>query len=369
MSSSTNHRAALVIGAGTLVLLLAVSLVVRVAAGARDSGALERSVPQPRPIELSELDAPFCWGCAWNENAALEFQVDLDLLAPLGTGEANAAAWFADFAFGGPRVNDGRKGYVDRMIDLEIDGDSWHVLPGDDPLVLEAEPWADQATCSFYPEIWEVAGHETPVPQLLMMLDLARAWVARGKLAEEPAAAVADYRRAIRLGRLLRQDDVTLIQDLVAIAAIRIGAEALYLHARGEGDAATMLVASLVLADKDAMRLYTARRITTLSQGLEVEDLDAGQLAPAYSEAEVEEMVELTRSVPGRRFKMEGAITLNAVRHTGSASQRELAQSALEELAAGDDEALAGLAESLLAREIADRELREFLSGMLKYQK
>ena len=42
------------------------------------------------------------------------------------------------------------------------------------------------------------------------------------------AAAMADYRRAVRVGRLLLQDRFTLIQDLVAWATIRLGVEAIY---------------------------------------------------------------------------------------------------------------------------------------------
>ena len=363
-SSLSGKRAIAVLTAAALVVLLATTLAVRVAAQSRSAGGPTGKVPAPNPIRLAELSSPYCWGCSWNEDAALEFQVDLDLLAPLGDGAANAAEWFADFAKGGARFEEGKPGYASRMIELTIDGDDWRVLPGDDPLLLEAEGWVDQATCSFYPEIWEVEGMDTSIPQLLMMLDLARAWTVRGKQAADPMAAAEDFRRVIRLGRLLRQDDVTLIQDLVAIACIRIGAEALYELARDQDDAATMLVSSLVMADKDAMRLFTARRITTFGRGLRVEDPQAPTLVPLYTTADVQAMIDLAREVAGRRFKMEGIISLNVVRYTGLPEQRELALAALEEFAASEDAIVAGLARRYLDVELDDAGVREMLSQM-----
>jgi hypothetical protein len=368
-SNLSRKRAFAVVAAAGLVVLLAATLALRVAAQSRVTGGPAGTVPAPKPIRLAELSTPYCWGCSWNEDAPLEFQVDLDLLAPLGTGAANAAEWFADFAHGESRYGEAKQSYASRMIELTIDGDDWRVLPGDDPLLLEAEAWVDQATCSFYPEIWQIDGIETPIANLLMMLDLARSWTARGKLADDPVAAVEDFRRAIRLGRLLRQDDVTLIQDLVAIACIRIGAEGLYTLARDQGDAATMLVSSLVLADKDAMRLFTARRITTFERGLRVADPAAPTLTPLYSTADVQAMIDLAREVTGRRFKMEGVISLNVVRYTGSPEQREMALAALEAFAASEDAIVATLARQYLDVELDDTGVREMLRQMEQPEK
>jgi hypothetical protein len=341
---------------------MAVTLAARVAAQSQSTGSPTGTVPAPKRIPLGEVPAPFCWGCPPNENAALEFRADLDLLAPLGDGSANAAHWFAEFAKGEARFEEGKQAYASRMILSTIEGDSWQILPGDDPLLLESEPWIDQATCSFYPEVWQVEGMDTPVPQFLMMLDLARSWIARGKKADDPALAAEDFRRAIRLGRLLRQDDVTLLQDIVAIACIRFGAEALHGLARDQDDAATMLVSSLVMADQDAMRLVTARREATFRRGLRVEDPAAPTLSPAYSTADVQAIIDLTREVPGRRFKMEGIISLNVVRHTGLPEQRELALAALEELAQAEDVIVAGLARRFIDLKLDDEGVRAMLA-------
>lgn len=357
------NRIVRVAAAAGAVVVLAASLAVRVSA--RMSSATEpmarpaaASVPPPVPIDLSELDEPFCWGCRWNQDVPLEFQVDLDLLAPLGTGGDNAAVWFAEFARGGRRdVAKTEGSYRERRVPIEIDGVTWNVLPADDPLLLEAEPWIDQARCSFYPEVWPVEGIDTSLPNLLMTLDLARSWTARGKLANDSETAKDDFRRAIRLGRLLRQDDVSIIQDLVAIACIRIGAEAMYDLARDEGDAATMLVSSLVMADKDAMRFNTARRITTFERAFR-------EGPGAVTDADVEAIVDLLRGVSERRFRVEGLISLFAIKHLGSDAQRETATTVLDEFAGNEDELTADLARHYRDATLDGAALESFLASV-----
>jgi hypothetical protein len=371
-------RAFVVVSAVLLVVILAVLLGIRVTA--RTPSAEDRSlvqvrrataspaaVPAPDVLVLSELAEPFCWGCSSNRDAPLEFQVDLDLLAPLGDGQGNAAAWFADFAPGGLRhAREGRGAYRERMIEVSIAGQTWNVLPADDPLLLEAEPWIDRARCSFYPDVWEIRGVETQLPDLLMMLTLARSWVARGKLAADDDAAVEDFRRAIRLGRLLRQDDVAVIQDLVAIASIRIGAEALYVFARDRDDAATMLLASLVMADKDAMRYVAARRITTFGRAFEVSRSEGEAPVLDLGDTALEAIVETTRRVAERRFKMEGLVALFAVKHLGTPEQRETALETLDSLAGSSDPLVADTARRFRDHSLGADELDAFIAAMSK---
>jgi len=49
------------------------------------------------------------------------------------------------------------------------------------------------------PDMFELKGFETWVPNLLLSLTLAKSYIARGMEAKEPAKAMEDYRRAIRL--------------------------------------------------------------------------------------------------------------------------------------------------------------------------
>ena len=364
----TNRRAFAILSATALTLVLLALFAVRVHARMQDSAGRVGSPDAPSsgtatipgPIALQDLPTPYCWGCSWNKEAPLEFQVDLDLLAPLGDGEQNAALWFRQFAADGARsIHAGLERYKERRIDVTVDGDEWKVLPGDDPVLLEAEPWVDQATCIFYPDVWDVTGVDTPIPNLLFLLDLARSWVVRGRLSEDPARAAEDFRRAIRLGRLLRQDDVSIIQDLVAIACIRLGAEAMYELAREEGDGATMVVATLVLTDKDAMRLQTARRFTVFEPGVRVNGLDSGKLSLRINDEELDSIVRLTRELNERRFRFEGLNALLYVKHLGSPGQQAIARSALVELAKDPDELFAGMAARYRDTELTEAGLRE----------
>jgi hypothetical protein len=366
-----------VVAAAAVLLVLAGSLAGRLAVQAgetmpqagrpfgevEDPGAPPPAyVPPPRTIHIDELPTPFCWTCPGNAYHPLEFQVDLDLLAPLGDGPANAALWLRQFAKGdGPRCGEGQE----RIRKIEVKGETWKVFPPDDPLLLEAEAWVDQARCRFYPDVWELSGFDTPITNLLFVLNLARSWVARGRLSEDPQAAVEDYRRAIRLGRLLRQDDLTLIQDLVAIACIRIGVEALYDHARSEGDAATMTATALVLADRDAMRHFAARR-TTLSYrilgALEVGWF--GGLSLHATEGQVHELVEQARRVSERRYRLEAMLGLQVVRHLGTEKQRAEVLDVYDEWAASDDAMTAELARRMRDEPLDEAELRRQVEEM-----
>lgn len=353
----TRRRRFAVLTSATLVVALAGLLAVRVTARpdspftpaaamkAEVPVAPVATVPSPKLFVVADLPTPFCWACSENQSAPLVFQVSLDLLAPLGDGRANAALWFKDFAPGGSRYElEGKKVFRGRRVELSINGDMWLVLSDDDPLLLEAEPWVDQATCNFYPDVFKIDGINTSLPDLLMMIDLSRSWVARGKLANDPESAREDFQRAIRLGRLLRQDDVTLIQDLVAIACIRLGAEALYELAREEDDAATMVATSLVLADKDAIRLSTMRRMAQLEPALPAENPKTKEFSVQLTDVEFDRIIESLRELQDRRFRLEGLIGLQAVRHLGTDAQRAKAQVVLDELAQDPDELLANSA-------------------------
>ena len=71
-----------------------------------------------------------------------------------------------------------------------------------------------------------------------------------------------DFRRAIRLGRLLRQEDVVVISDLVGLASIHVGARGVYRRALADGDLELALLASAALGEVAPQRLRTSERIT-----------------------------------------------------------------------------------------------------------
>lgn len=309
-------------------------------------------VPEPRALRVGELVAPPCWSCRREENRPLRFEVDLDLLAPLGQGSENMAEWLKDFAESGARHGEAEA----FLVETDLNGRTVEILPADDPLLLEAEVWMDQATCSFYPEVWEFDGAATPIPDLLFTLLLSRSWIARGHELEGGLEdGREEYRRVVRMGRLLLQDDFTLIQNLVGIANIRLGAHELYEAARRDGDTEGMLVASRALADADSIRLLYNRRMTLVSdvwdamrRGLQnrglvrlVESVPALRnrfLGNTIPDSQVERLVAMAKTDPERGFRWEAMYSLYLLKHLGNRSQRDLAQATLTELRQDPDE-------------------------------
>jgi hypothetical protein len=264
----------------------------------------------------------------------VDFRTDLDLLAPIGDGPANAASWFVGFTKEiGPRVGEWTEARQ-RMISY---GGLDKVLPPDDPLLLEAEPWCDQAEMLFYPGYFPMEGYATRVPNLLLPLTLAKSWVARGNAAEDPVEALEDYRRAIRLGRLLRQEDAVVINDLVGLQCIRYGAEGIFELAVGRGDSELALVASLVLGEYGSQRLMTSDRITSTDITPYASVSSTGEVELRLPDHRLDLILDRAVNDPNRRFRAEATVVLNFVAHMGSQEQRKRTLELLNELAASPD--------------------------------
>ncbi|HSB63799.1 MAG TPA: hypothetical protein VLJ18_06510 [Thermoanaerobaculia bacterium] len=294
----------------------------------------DKPVPPARVSPPIHVDVPKvpCWSCPASEKWPVRFQTNLDLLAPLGDGPANAALWLKDFAKPqGARLReaeDAMKRRVDGPADVGL------VLPPDDPLLKEAEPWADQATMRFYPDVWAAEGASTPIPNLLVALSFARSWVVRAASNPDAPGAIEDCRRAIRWGRLLRQEDATIIQDLVGLASVRIGAEQLYTLAARRGDQPLMLAAAIVQGEAAPQRLRTAEvvtRVAVRAQGTE-----------ALGDGKVDDTIGVAKNSPDRRFRNEAIVMLGYARLTGTGAQREKVETALAELKASPDAFVAG---------------------------
>jgi hypothetical protein len=296
------------------------------------------AVPAPLLLAVNELEVP-CWTCPMSSDWPLRFQTDLDLLAPLGTGGGNAAEWFALFAKKvGPRAAE-----VEQARSSRIDGPEWvgKILPPDHPLLLEAEPWCDQARMEFYPEYFALDGYATRIPDLLFALDLVRSWVARGLAQPDHEAAMADFRRAIRLGRLLRQEDVVVISDLVGLASIHIATRAVYERALADGDLETALLASVVLGEVAPQRLRTMQHLTSTDVLDGVHVSDSGEVELRLRPGKLDTVIEAATSSPDRRFRCEAIVGLNIIRNLGSVEESDRAREVLVELAAETDPKIA----------------------------
>lgn len=375
MNRNSIFRAATVLGAGALVLTLAGSFALR-ASGRSDAAGERRAsvapkgpvapvtgrVPEPGPMTVADIPQPLCWSCPGNLWVDADFQLDLDVLAPLGDGSSNVALWLRRFA----RADGDRflENYKEGAVAASIAGKMRKVLPDGHAFLAEAEPWVDQARCSFYPDVWRLDGLETPIPNMLVVMDLARSFVARGLASSDPVAAMEDYRRAIRLGRLLRQDDATIIQDLIAVECIRIGAWAMNEQAREQGDLLLLAATNSVLSDHDSLRARTSQRVrsaTRIHEG--VRSGLFGGLSLDLAEQDVTRVYRLAMHSAERRFRLEALVALRVIYQLGSSEQREQIEDGLQELAASDDAHLARLATLALEQPFDDREL-EMLEAM-----
>ena len=342
LPTSTRSNRILVVSAAASVAVLAVILIFQLA---ERTAASDRLIPpagvvaQPVTVDSpDELEIP-CWGCPEAQKWPLRFRTDLDLLAPLGTGTANAAEWFARF-----RKPDGeRYREAEKMMARRVAGPPRlkKVLPPDDPLLLEAEPWADQATMRFYPDVLPYEGVSTALPNLLVPLTFARSWVMRGLQMEDYEGALADCRRAIRLGRLLRQEDLTVIADLIGLACIRAGAEGIYELAMGHGDTDLALIASIVLGEVAPQRLLTSERATRVELKPYASLNANGSLVIVPPDHIIDDAENMARFDPDRRFRCESMTGLAVIRFFAPAEQSERATAIFEDLVADPDETAA----------------------------
>jgi len=139
-------------------------------------------------------------------------------------------------------------------------------------------------------------------------LNFVRSWVARGLIAENSEAAMADFRRAIRLGRLLRQEDVVVISDLVGLACIHIAARGVYQRALADGDLELGLLASVVLGEVAPQRLRTMEHLTSTDL-LDSIDVNAqGEVALRLRYGKLDAVIEAAEGSPDRRMRCEAIV-------------------------------------------------------------
>jgi hypothetical protein len=375
MSTSRNRsvRFGIFAAVGLVVVLVGLLVARLLGRAARTAYALQAPpaaiVPAPRPCDLSKLEMP-CWGCIWAQKWPLRWVTDLDMLAPLGTGTANAATWFAAFAKpNGPRFAEAEAAMARRVEHgpLRIAPKGNEVLPPNDPLLAEAAPWCDQATMRFYPDVFPVQGGRTQLPNNLFMLNLARSWIARGHDAANFEDAMADFRRVIRLGRLLRQDDVVVIDDLLGFSYIRWGAEEIYDRAIKEGKTELALLAAVVAGEGAPQRYLSAARMTAVEIAPYLRKSAESPYELELSADRFKTIRETAESGPDRRFRNEAIFSLRFVAALGAGPTRPSARELLEKLALDPDPIVAANARWSLATPVGEQDVKD-LSAQPKYQ-
>jgi hypothetical protein len=350
-----------VLGGAALVVVLAGVLGARLlgptASAVAAPAAPRARLAEPAPFDPAELEVP-CWSCPSAGEWPVRFQTDLDLLAPLGDGPGNAAEFFAAFEkHRGPRAAEAEAMQQRRV---ERPDDVGMVVAADDELLLEAEPWVDQSSMRFYPEIFPMEGAGTRITNLLVMLTMARSWTARGVDADDPDRGLDDCRRAIRLGRLLRQDDVIIINDLVGLACIHIGTRGVYRIAQREGDLELALLASVVLGEVAPQRMMTAKRISTVDLAPYIRRDDDDRYRLELPDVQVDALVDLADETTERRFYGEVIMTASAILNLGTPEQQTRVRAVLDELASRDDPIVADFARWALSADLTDDVLREW---------
>ena len=165
-----------------------------------------------------------------------------------------------------------------------------------------------------------------------------------GTAADEPARGLEDCRRAIRLGRLLRNEDVVVINDLVGLACIHIGTRGVYRIAQRTGDTGLALLASVVLGEVAPQRLYTSQRITDVDLAPYLEKVPDGGVALDVPDAVVDRIVAMATEGPDRRFRGEALLGAHIVAHRGTPSQQEKVRATLDQIAASGDPDFASFA-------------------------
>jgi hypothetical protein len=361
MSTKPNPIRTVVTAAITIVLvlggLLGARLLVRWSSAAEFETPPSAVVSQPDQPTATLLEVP-CWSCPSAKTWPVRFQTDLDLIAPLGDGVGNAAEFFALFEKErGPRASDAEDLMSRRF---EAEGDLGQIVAGDDELLLEAEPWVDQATMSFYPVVFPMEGATTRTTNLLVMLTMARSWTARGVDAEDSSVGLEDCRRAIRMGRLLRQENVIIINDLVGLACIHIGTRGVYRIAQRDGDPELALLASVVLGELAPQRFMTMEKISAFDLTPYMRLGPSGSHRLDMPDSQLDGMMEMAESLTERRFFGEVILSSNVVLHLGTAEQQTRVRELLKGLASGDDPITADFARWALENPPTDETLAEF---------
>jgi|GEM_PF-925693 len=319
------------------------------------------SVPAPQPFDERNLAFP-SWTGQESKDRPVRFQTDLDLLAPLGTGQANAALWFKDFSIvGGSRAAEAGAAAKRR---LPTSGTFTKALPPNDPLLREAGLWCDMAFMKFYPDIYPITGIETKLPNLILAMSLGQSWAARGTAASDSGAAMEDFRRAIRWGRLLRQDDVTVITDLIGLACIQWGVQGIYDRALRDGDTRLALLASVTLSEVAPQRLMTSNRLdkvlisSFISKGL------LGGMKLSIPDERVQDIAGFAADTSDRRFLFEALGSMNLIRFRGTSAQRAIVDKAFDKLLASKDPITLAMARQSYEKAPTDQDLK--LYGQMK---
>jgi len=206
---------------------------------------------------------------------------------------------------------------------------------------------------SFYPGIWPeptVAGR-LELPSLIM-LTVATSWMVHGIGSQDPDAARDDFRRMIRLGRLMLQDDASAMQGVIGMWIVRHGLEALYDRALRDGNRREQMLIALALLDRERAYDWERGRLDQLRLPGHLDVRDAS--ARLGISEDVMDLLEgaLTQSTV-RRWKLGALRSLQVAVLRGDPASASRAATLLQSAAGDADAMIASAARRALAGERA----------------
>jgi len=315
----------------------------------QDISSVHGKIEGVQAIALAFGEPVFVEGYACTALATL-----LDDIAPLGDGRENVAPWFADFSGqSGARASEyvaaqeRARAWVREMDErgTPVPHRERPAFRFDDPLVREAEGRLESGVLRFYEDVYEIDAWKTPLPNLLMAIQLGKLWIARADREPDFPVALEDYRRAIRIGRLLRREDVILITGWTGLQVVQDGLEALSRRQRAVGDTAGADRTGVALAALMAERLEMVRVFDVLN--IQDDVLRRWwQLKVRVPGWKVDEVRDLARAHPSRAVRIEAQMALAILSNFADDDAREAASRTLDELVEDADPLVAKFAAS-----------------------
>ena len=152
-----------------------------------------------------------------------------------------------------------------------------------------------------------------------------------------------------------------VINDLVGLAAIRLGAEAIYDRARKDGRLDLALAAAVIAGEAPAQKLLSGVRMT----GAEVVPYlrrGTGGSSITLPGDRFEGLRKIALESPDRRFRVITCASLSLIASFGSGDQQQQAKRALEALASSSDTVVASNAHWHLANPVDEKRLDQLLA-------
>ena len=171
-------------------------------------------------------------------------------------------------------------------------------------------------------------------------------------------------RRAIRLGRLLRQEDITIISDVIGLLCIQTGAKGIYKIAMREGNIKLAFLASIVLGEVAPQASLSNRKFDKTTFLGAIQEKDNQERKLLISEKDLNDLITIAKEDTNRRFRLEAIGEMNFIRHLcDSGDSVQKVREALSELSKSNDPMISQSAQWSLEYTLSESDLKEHLES------